>query len=914
MIPYAYEALFNQDSVDKQLTITDNDTIDLGNADIYNESFELEEHLMNGEDIEIGSCYSGIVKFTTSCLSVLKDMVLDFSMVLNNHTTDPFTIGQYKVYSDKYTADRTKKDVVCYDALYEVLNANVMDWYDTILPDLETTVTLKQFRDSFFLHFGITQETITLDNDTMTVEKTVGGSTLSGALVLKAICASNGCFGRINRQGNFEYFYLSNSVSPTHLADGGKYITAEWEDYDVSVINKLIIRADEEDVGVTIGTGNNVYIMQDNFLLLGKSSADLAVIGQNIYNRICNIAYKPCEIEVKGNLCFEIGDEVSFEPNNGSRFSTFILNRVYKGIQAQRDTYTQEGNEIRDSHVNSLDDELKRLRGKTNSLTRTVEETVSELADFEADVASEFRQTASEISAKVDQVNGESGDSMSWEMISTKFDIKCNGNSVLKVTSAGAEINGEIKATSGFIGSDTTNGFNITNNAIYNGLSNIGGFYNDGIYISATEGIAMRGQRMQFRIVQTNNFDNQFTILNYYDPATDGIEWESYIGKDILVLEKRDRKVGQTQSVLRSIIINCRDTSPTIEVKEQNLSPIPVTQISPCYVRVRKYNNQDTIISDSSITTNVPVIINASYASGNFDEGIRINAGKSGWSTLVLGGEASSTTGTSDCQFWIGTNRDYASYKRKLYIAHAGSTASETYFEADSASRVSPALHLGWSGSVANGNAYAVSGGVVYNAISGCIKQAGGLWSGAGTNINSLNDLVHLLNNSSGERGFIVTCKINTNIGIGVTGWQRIIAYAQNGSNNGTYDLGLFCLILPAGSSELIRYAIINGKTDNNYYVSGTGIIQSSGYCPTFTTETKTFNVSIGGNADAVYYPDITKSGWTPLGIVSLYTGFTWFSALRWGIQSSTQARVDLHNFYSGTASGTASVTVLYYK
>lgn len=555
MIPYPYESLFNQDSVDKQLTITDNNTINLGNADIYNESFELEEHLMDGEDIEIGSCYSGIVKFTTSCLSVLKDMVLDFSMVLDNHTTDPFEIGQYKVYSDKYTADRTKKDVVCYDALYEVLNANVMDWYNTLLPDLETTVTLKQFRDSFFLHFGITQETITLDNDTMAVEKTVGGATLSGALVLKAICASNGCFGKINRQGNFEYFYLSNSASPTHLADGGKYITAEWEDYDVSLIDKLIIRADEEDVGVTIGTGNNVYIMQDNFLLLGKSSADLATIGQNIYNRICNIAYKPCEIEVKGNLCFEIGDEVSFEPNNGTRFSTFILNRVYKGIQAQRDTYIQEGNETRDSYVNSLDDELKRLRGKTNKLTRTVEETVSELADFETDVASQFIQTASEISAKVDKINGTSGDSMSWVMNATTFDIQNNGTSVLKVTSAGSEINGVVKATSGYIGSDTTNGLTIYSDGLRRGGgSGIGG--DDGMYLG-TDGFYVansRNDKIQLEVSSGSGSSNMNpSILIERDKTAGG-----YYLKDIQIgsndcITVRDWELDVEHSIRREL-------------------------------------------------------------------------------------------------------------------------------------------------------------------------------------------------------------------------------------------------------------------------------------------------------------------------------------------------------------------------
>ena len=81
-----------------------------------------------------------------------------------------------------------------------------------------------------------------------------------------------------------------------------------------------------------------------------------------------------------------------------------------------------------------------------------------------------------------------------------------------------------------------------------------------------------------------------------------------------------------------------------------------------------------------------------------------------------------------------------------------------------------------------------------------------------------------------------------------------------------------------------------------------------------FATQTFEFNVSISAGGDGVYYPNITKSGWTPLGIVGVYTGGTILCALRWGVTSNTGARVDIHNYYSTTASGKASITVLYYK
>lgn len=82
-------------------------------------------------------------------------------------------------------------------------------------------------------------------------------------------------------------------------------------------------------------------------------------------------------------------------------------------------------------------------------------------------------------------------------------------------------------------------------------------------------------------------------------------------------------------------------------------------------------------------------------ATGNYGEGIRINAGSGGYSSFTLGTEANSRQGISDCGFWIGTNRTNTSYQRKLYIAHNSSTASETYFYASSATDYSPSLQVG---------------------------------------------------------------------------------------------------------------------------------------------------------------------------------------------------------------------------
>lgn len=576
MVNYTYESLFRQDSVDKQLIITDGD-ITLTNVDIYQESFELEEVLSPTRDLTYGSCNSATLRFTTSRLEKYKGRTFTVSVVLDGHTEEPFTFGTYKVYEDVYTADRTKKDLVLHDALYEVLNANVIDWYNTLLPDMETTVTLKQFRDSFFSHFGITQETITLDNDTETISKTVDGEVLSGADVLRRICEMNGVFGRINRAGNFEYFYVHATNNPLYpaltlypdtnlfpsfdgqydaneIGENGTYISAKYEDFDCMPVDKLIIRQEDGDAGVEIGTGTNKYIIQGNFLLFGKSVADLTRIANKIYTHIADGAYyRPCEIELKGNPCIEIGDGIALVTRNNDRIVTFVTHRVYSGIQAQRDLYSAEGTEYRGEDVNSYDTQLRQLRNKSNILTRDLEHTESVITDeildpdnptslqsqitqtaeditsevtratnAEGSLSTRITQNATDITAKVNKNSPTGQTSFSWEMTDSKMEWKQNNNQIMLLNSSGLELSGKVTATSGYIGNGSS-GFTISSNAIYNGVTSLSDTNHNGIY-AGTDGIRLGKTTVlnndgQIHIT-TNNDSGNNSILRLYDSAT----------------------------------------------------------------------------------------------------------------------------------------------------------------------------------------------------------------------------------------------------------------------------------------------------------------------------------------------------------------------------------------------------------
>ena len=438
MVNYQYSSLFLKDSVDKQLNIVSDDgKINITNTELHQEKFELTESLCSESELTFGACEAGMIKFTVSNVFLpMKGKWLTAKMTLDGHEDKPFQIGRYKVYSDTPTADRTCRDVVAYDDLYDILSSDVADWYNQILPKKDSTVTLKQFRDSFFNHFGVEQEEVSLVNDEMIIEKTVEvkasssgssdtaetntiGEAISGKEVLSCILEINGCMGNIGRDGKFRYVYLTQEMQGLYPANDlypaddlyprnpkstsiskSQYISAQYEDYIVRTIDKLQIREKENDIGVIVGDGGNTYVIEGNFLVYGKGTKELNEIGEKTLSKIKGIIYRPFSADCKGNPCLQVGDAVRLTTKY-ELIETYILKRTLKGIQALRDDLEANGEEYRTSKVNGIQRSILQLKGKSNTLERSIEETKSTIVDVEKGLQSQITQTATEIRSEV---------------------------------------------------------------------------------------------------------------------------------------------------------------------------------------------------------------------------------------------------------------------------------------------------------------------------------------------------------------------------------------------------------------------------------------------------------------------------------------------------------------------------------
>ena len=344
--------------------------------------------------------------------------------------------GVFKVASDVPTADRTKRQITAYDAMYDIINTDVKSWY----AGLSFPMTLRQFRDSFFAHLGIEQAVATLPNDSMAVNKTIVAtqtddssavteeSAISGKTVVTAICEINGCFGNINREGKFEYIFLKAITSALYPAEDlfpsdnlfpsdantesmtGHYIAFDYEDFQSKAITQLEIKTSEDNAGAIVGTAGNNYSITGNFLVSDKTGAELEQIANNLLPIMKQAAYTPIKsCTCVGNPCLTLGEPIRFNITR-EIVETYLLQRTITGVQSKRDSISAQGTQTHSAKVNSIRDKIESVQRRTSKLERNADHLLSEYEDLEKNTSSKFDQTAESIATEVKRATDAEGE------------------------------------------------------------------------------------------------------------------------------------------------------------------------------------------------------------------------------------------------------------------------------------------------------------------------------------------------------------------------------------------------------------------------------------------------------------------------------------------------------------------------
>lgn len=420
MISGKNKELYYASSIDKQLNIEVIGTKHvIDNSTREQDTFTLTETLNDGTELKFGSCLPNQISFTGREVPIAtKGMKLRVTETLEGNENDPFVYGTYTVQSDTPTADRTKRQIVAYDTMYDIINCDAKSWYD----GLTFPMTLKQFRDSFFMHLGIEQKETTLVNDSMTVNKTLvttqsddssvtAEATISGKTIIEAICELNGAFGNIGRDDRFEYVILKAITSALYPAEdlypredlfpsdantesmNGHYITFDYEAFQSQAITQLEIRADDSTAGAIVGTSGNNYVISGNFLISDKTGAEMKQIANNLLPVIAQAEYTPIKsCTCVGNPCLELGDPIRF---NTSReiVETYILQRTLTGVQSKRDSIVSAGTETHAMKNPTTRETVEALKRRTHILEENADHLQSTYEDLEKNTSTRFEQT-----------------------------------------------------------------------------------------------------------------------------------------------------------------------------------------------------------------------------------------------------------------------------------------------------------------------------------------------------------------------------------------------------------------------------------------------------------------------------------------------------------------------------------------
>lgn len=362
-------------------------------------------------------------------------------------------IGTFTVKEAVLDANETLLSCKCYDDMIK-FDDDCSEWFNTRTYPL----TLQSLFEKLCLKVGVAYSSEGMVNATMIVQKMTEVSGITGRDILKWIGEASASFPHFGRDGILRLKTLQTSEK----VNVPYYFNVKEKEYVVPAIDKLQINTEEDDIGVIVGDGMNLYTITANPLLFTSSDADLRPVAENIFNAIKDISYIPFELKTKGNPLLEIGDVLSTETRKRN-LDMLVLNQSIKGAKSIITEAKATGSESRGG-AGPIQRSVIQLKGKTNVLKRTVEATVSELKDFEADTSSKLTQTAESIELKVDKSGIISAINLSNET------IKISANKVAitgYVTFDDLATNGQTVIHGGNIKSDTIEAESIKAGTIY---------------------------------------------------------------------------------------------------------------------------------------------------------------------------------------------------------------------------------------------------------------------------------------------------------------------------------------------------------------------------------------------------------------------------------------------------------------
>lgn len=319
---------------------------------------------------------------------------------VTDFTEDEFTFATVGYFTaEKPTrSDERILSVKAYDRMTR-FDIAVDEW----LAGLRYPLTLRALLTGLCAKAGVPLAAGEFLNSGYSVRRNFRSQGVTGRQVVQWAAQLAASFARINPEGELE---LARYTPRAYALTPNETWGVSMAEYAAAPVDKLQVRVTDNDIGVIVGTGENLLLLENNALLYAENDAELRPVAQSIFDAIKGVSYVPYEFAGKGNPLIRAGDTITITTAKGTLLHALIMRRRLTGVQALRDEYAAQGSARRKTQSGAVNQQLIRLRGRTNELTRTIDETVNRLYDAKTGDITVLQLTANSLQSQITDANG----------------------------------------------------------------------------------------------------------------------------------------------------------------------------------------------------------------------------------------------------------------------------------------------------------------------------------------------------------------------------------------------------------------------------------------------------------------------------------------------------------------------------
>ena len=355
------------------------------NKDFTSGSLKIKESLCSKDTLDLTSVEASSLKVT------IANEDGNVKGLVGKRVTakqDELDLGVYTITNAKLSTDYTT-DIECYDDLKKFVDTDVSDWWNT---QLVFPLSLKDLLSKLCERVGVLTELPNAwTNSDMQVTKTAYFQNLKASGLLGYIQEASGTFFRMSRSGKLKA--ISPNRTPTEISYTRLFNDATISDTVTPAIEKLAIKSNEKDLGVSSGKADgNTYLILANPLLFGLSTAQMKSISDKLFPAYKWQAYKPCKASYKSLPYLEVGDWVTVTTFKGSVATFPIFSRELSDINLIADTVETKGKKEQKKTVSSAK-QIQVLSWNVHEMENTLETFKSKIENITTEVGNANKGT-----------------------------------------------------------------------------------------------------------------------------------------------------------------------------------------------------------------------------------------------------------------------------------------------------------------------------------------------------------------------------------------------------------------------------------------------------------------------------------------------------------------------------------------